>query len=66
MQMEVHGNQGGRGHWTVNSADTQRSLNPLSYLLTQRLWMLLLNFDRLVPNWQCPNFSTNNTNLEKM
>ena len=52
-------NQGGCGHLTVNYTDTQSFTTMLSYSLNQKLLVLLLNFNGLIPNWQCSMCSRN-------
>ena len=42
--------QGWRGYWIVNYIGTQSFYNTLSYLVAQKLWLLLSNFDWLIPN----------------
>ena len=37
--------------------------SPMFYSLASQLWGLLLNFDRLVHEVECPNVLTNNHNL---
>ena len=42
--------EGGRGHGTLNKTGTQSFITTLFYLLTQKLWVILLNFNNFVPN----------------
>ena len=57
--------QGRRGYWTVDYTGTQSFVTYQSYSLTQKHWVIVLNQDWLVPNYKCPNLTTNNFNLQK-
>ena len=52
--------QGGRGHWAVYYTSLQSHIIMFSYSLAYQLWVLLLNFDWLAHQVECPNVSTNN------
>ena len=53
-----------RGQWAVFHTSPQSFIVKFSYLLAQQLWGLLLNFDWLVYEVECPNVSTINCNLQ--
>ena len=55
--------EGWRGHCTVTCAGTQSFITTL--YCSKKHWVLLMNFDWLVQNQKCPNFSTNDFNLHK-
>ena len=58
------GYQGGRSHWAVYYTSPKRFIITVSYSLAYQLWGLLLNFDLLVYQVECPNVSTINYNLQ--
>ena len=61
----IYNSLGYRGQWAVYYTGPQSFMITFSYSLALQLWGLLLKFDWLVHQVECPNVSTTNYKLQK-